>query len=310
MTKIALLFLLVVALVTGSAMLWQHFRYLGLRRGVVQDRQTVFHSTRTFHTLTFLTLSPGTHVVDEVRALKRATEGSEADWIYAGKVVLSPLHSEQIGVKAWNAVVLLQYPSREAYERHAQSDELKSALGRYDEVYTQGFQRSLGLSAVFPQILLAVRVGRIVTGRPSIFPFVRAQSTDNFPEAPEFAARLLEEKEFGADAVVVVNLLRNGTPEQQAADRSYGASMFGAMAEGAYGPQHVGRAVRVERDYDFDQIAIVYYPGRKFFGDMILSDYYQSIYSNKQLNDSQAVITAPILDRVEEDERTPKEDTR
>ena len=304
MIKIALVFLLVVAFVAGSAMLWQHFRYLRLRRGVIQDRQTVFHSPSVFHTVTFLALSPDAIVVDEVRALKRATEGSEANWIYAGKVVLSPLHSEQIGVKAWNAVVLLQYPSREAYERHAQSEELKRALGRYEEVYTQGFQRSRSLSALFPQILLGVRARQIVTGRPSIFPFVRAQSTENFPEAPEFAAQLLEEREFGADAVVVVNLLRNGTPEQQAADRSYGASLFGAMAEGVYGPQHVGRAVRVERDYQFDQIAIVYYPGRKFFGDMILSEYYQEIYSDKQLSDSQAVITAPILDRVEEDERT------
>jgi len=304
MIEIALALLLAAALVTGAAIVWQHFRYLGLRRGPVQDRQTIFHSPDVFHTVTFLTLSPGSDVVDEVRALKRATEGSEASWIYAGKVVLSPLHSEQIGVKAWNAVVLLQYPSREAYERHAHSEESKRALGRYDEVYTQGFQRSRSLSALFPQILLGVRARQILTGRPSIFPFVRAQSTENFPEAPEFAAQLLEERDFGADAVVVVNLLRNGTPEQQAADRSYGASLFGAMAEGAYGPQHVGRAVRVERDYDFDQIAVVYYPGVRFFGDMILSDYYQEIYSNKQLSDSQAVITAPILDHVEDDERT------
>lgn len=303
MIRIAIAFLLVVVLVAGFAMVWQYFRYVNLRRERVQDRQTVFHSSNAFHALTFLALSPGANVVEEVRALKRATNGSAAKWIYAGKVALSPLHSKQIGEKDWNAVVLLEYPSREAYEQHAQSEELRRALGRYEEVYTQGFERSRSMSAMFPQLLLAMRAGQILRGRPSHFPFVRAQSTENFPEAPAFAARLSEEREFGGDAAVVVNLLKNGTPEQQAADRSYAASMFGAMAEGGYGPQHVGRAVRVERDYEFDQIAIVFYPGLNFFGDMILSDYYQEIYDDKQLGDSQAVITAPILDSVDENER-------
>jgi hypothetical protein len=299
MVKILLIALVIAAGVAGSAMLWQHLRYLGLRRDVVQDRQAVFHSSSAFHALTFLSLAPGTDGIDEVRALKAASVGTEVEWIYAGKVVLSPLPSEQIGVKDWDAVVLLQYPSRSDFDRHAQSEEWRRALGRFAETYTQGFQRSRNVSALFPQLLLGLRVGQIVRGRPSHFPFVRAQSTENFPEAPEFAARLLDGREFGSDAVVVVNLLKDGTPEEQAADRAYGASMFGAMAEGAYGPIHVGRAVRVERDYTFDQIAIVYYPGVKFFGDMINSEYYQRIYRNKQLNDSQAVITAPILDRVE-----------
>ena len=108
-----------------------------------------------------------------------------------------------------------------------------------------------------------------------------------------------EEAAIGrADAVVVVNLVQDGSPDQQSANRQYGASMLGAMAEGGYGPLHMGAAVRVERDYDFDSVAIVYYPGVDFFADMATSDFFQGIVGDKQLADTQAVLTVPVLDRL------------
>lgn len=296
--KVVAIVLLVVVLGAASAMLWQHQRYLRARRDVVQDRQPIFHASGAFHVLAFLSVAPGDDVVEEVRALKRASEGSEARWIYAGKVVLAGLASAQIGEKDWSAIVLLQYPSRAAFDRHVQSEPMRRAFDRFQEVYVQGFRRWPVVNALIPQGLLALRAGQIVRGRPSYFPFTRAAHPEAFPESQAYAGRLLEERELGADAVVIVNLLRGGTPEQQAADRRYGMSMFGPMAEGGYGPMHVGQAVRVERDYQFDTVAIVYYPGVAFFADMVRSEFFQGIYGDKQPGDSQASITVPILDRL------------
>jgi len=296
--RIVVALLGVLVLVVGSAMVWQHWRYLRVRRDVVQDHQSILHAANAFHAITFLRTAPGSDVLEEVRALRRATEGSEATWIYAGKAVLTAVASAQIGEKDWSAIVLLQYPSRAAFDRHARSESLRAALGRFEEVYTQGFERWRGVSAMFPQLFLALRAGQILRGQPSHFPFVRSERLEALPRAEVVAKRLRAERALGAEAIAIVNLVKSGTPEQQAADRRYGASMLGAMAEGGYGPMHVGRAVRVERDYDFDRVMIVYYPGVDFFADLAQSEFFQSIVGDKQLGDTQAVITVPILDRL------------
>ena len=274
--------------------MWQHLRYRRVRRIAAHDHQGVLHSRSTFHVVFFLSVDPEGDPVADVRALRRATVGSPAAWIYAGKAVIAPLRSAQMGEKDWEAVVLLQYPSRAAYERHAQSAEMTSALGRFREVYAQGFQRSSLMSAMIPQLLLAVRVAQMVRRRPSHFPLTRTSSESMPLQASEIGRRLLEESELGARAIVIVNLIRRGTREQRRADRRYTMAMFGAMAEGGYGPLHIGQAVQVERDYEFDAVVLVYYPGVAFFVDLVHSDYFQGIYGDKQLGDSQAVITVPI----------------
>jgi hypothetical protein len=111
-------------------------------------------------------------------------------------------------------------------------------------------------------------------------------------------ARLAAERELGRHAAVIVNLVREGSAEQQEADRGYVRQMFGLMAEGAHGPMHVGRAVRLESGADFDGVAIVYYPGVDYFADMARSRCYQGILGGKQLGDTQVSITVPILDRL------------
>jgi hypothetical protein len=290
--------LLVLVLVICSAMLWQHSRYVGIRQDLLHDRQATFYSSDVFHTLVFLRTAPEKDVIEEVRAFKQATEGSEASWIYAGKSALAPLSSSQMGENDWTAVVLLQYPSRDAYAQHAESKSMREALARFEETYTQGFRRGAFSNAMIPQGLLASRLFQLVTLRPSYFPFAKAKDYDRFPEAEEYARQLLEEKDLGRDALLIVNLTKAGTPEEQAADRAYGASMLGAMAEAGYGPIHAGRPVRLERDYDFDMVLLVFYPGVEFFAEMMKSEFYQSIFGDKQVGDTQANMTVPILDRL------------
>jgi uncharacterized protein (DUF1330 family) len=290
----ALLLLLLIAL---GAMLWQHLRYLDARRTAVQDRQPLLYGASTFHVATFLRMVPGADVIEEVRKLYAATQSVVGvRWIYAGKVVLTGNPSKQIGPVDWDASVVLQYPSREAYEQASASENYRLALAQFAQSYSYGFERSPVLNLMLPQIFLARRVGQLLKREPSSFPFERKQDLENERQLAEGARRLLAERELGAKAAVVVNLQKQGTTAQQASDRGYVSRMTAAMAEGGYGPMHIGQAVRLEGDAEFDTVAIVYYPGVEFFADMLRSEFFQGIISGKQLGDTQATITVPILD--------------
>jgi hypothetical protein len=149
---------------------------------------------------------------------------------------------------------------------------------------------------MLPMLLLGKRFQQIVTRQPSHFPFVRKDEIE--PRAGVLAAALLEERELGENAIAVVNFIKQGTPEQVAADRGYGNRMLGMMAEGGFGPMHMGRAVGLERGVEYDTVVIVYYPGVQFFADMARSEFFQGIVGGKQLGDTQATPTVPILGRL------------
>jgi hypothetical protein len=71
--------------------------------------------------------------------------------------------------------------------------------------------------------------------------------------------------------------------------------MMGLMAKGGHGPMHIGRAVTLEGDAEFDQIVIVYYPGVEYFADLIQSEFFTSIVGGKQLGDSLSSPSVPLL---------------
>ena len=95
-----------------------------------------------------------------------------------------------------------------------------------------------------------------------------------------------------------MNLQKHGNAEQRASDSAYGNRMMDGMAEGGYGPMHLGPAVRVEADHDFDQVVLVYYPGVEFFADLARSTFFQGIIGGKSLGDTQTNLTVPILERL------------
>lgn len=297
--KLVLLLLVGVLLGSGAAMAWQQRRYLRARRELAQDRQPLLHDPRAFHVVTFLRVAPGADVIEEVGKLRAATRSFPGvRWVYAGEVILTGEVSEQIGPVDWSAVVLVQYPSREAYDRASDSETCRQALARFPETYSHGLERSPWLNLLVPQLLLGRRVWQLVSRQPSPFPFLPAPGIDANARIGEAVRRLLADRELTARAAVVVNLQKRGTPAQQASDRRYVGRMLAAMAEGGYGPIHIGRAVRVEADHDFDTVAIVSYPSVRFVADMIRSRFFQSIIGDKQLGDTQATITVPILDRL------------
>lgn len=298
---IALLLLAAVA----AAMLWQHRRYLHARRDPVQDRQPLFHSSRVFHVVAFLELARGRELFESVRALRDDLEALESvRMVYAGKVALNGQSSRQLARSfgeevQWDAIVCVQFPSREAWDRFAASGELKRALAAFERSYVHGMKRSALANLMIPQALLARRLWQIATRAPARHPFEPAsQEQWELPvEAPAFE-RLSAERELGRNAAVVVNLVLPGTPEQRRADRAYVERMFGLMAEMGNGPMHMGRAVTLERDTDFRHVAIVYYPGVDYFRSMAESRFFQGIIGGKQLGDTQASITVPILGRL------------
>jgi hypothetical protein len=280
-----------------AAMSWQHLRYVGARRNAVQDRQPLLYGAGTFHVLTFLRVSPEADVIEQVRELHAATQNiAGARWIYAGKVALPGGVSKQIGPVDWSASIFLQYPSREAYDQASGSESYRDALSRFSQTYSYGFERSPVVNLLLPQFFLLKRIRQLVAREPSNFPFVRKEGVENELQINEGVRRLHAERELGARAAVVMNLQKQGTAAQQASDRGYVSRMTAAMAEGGYGPMHIGRAVRVEGEHEFDTVAIVYYPGVEFFADMLRSDFFQGIIGGKQLGDTQATITVPILD--------------
>jgi hypothetical protein len=302
MARVVLAIVALVLLSVAGACLWQEARYLRIRREIVQDRQPLLHGD-VFHVLTLLELAPGRELFESVRRLRDAVEaGGGGRFVYAGKVVLDALSSAQLTSRfgeevRWSAVALVQYASRADWERAAASAPVREALGAFARSHSTGMERSAAQNLALPLVLLWVRARQIATGAPSHFPFERA------PDLPEIVLRLAiprlaAERELGRRAAVVVNLNREGTAENQAADRGYVSEMFGLMAEGVHGPMHVGRAVRLEGEAEFDRVALVYYPGVDYFAEMAQSRFYRGIVGGKQLGDAQASITVPILDRL------------
>jgi hypothetical protein len=151
-----------------------------------------------------------------------------------------------------------------------------------------------------PVGLLGMRISDLLRRVPSAFPFVRAdpETTPGITQRAATFARLEQFRDINDKAVVVFNLIRPGGEEQQKANNSYVRSMFGAMAEGAYGPAHEGRAVTVEGDADFRRFAAIYYPGVDFMLQMVASTFFNRITGNKQVGDTLVVATVPVLSRL------------
>ena len=296
--SIVLTVLGIASVLLAGAVWWQHARYLEARRGPIQDRQPLWYPAEAFHVVTVLAVPEGREVIEEVRKLRNLLEASgDVRMVYAGQAAFVALQSKQLPEAAWNAAFLVQYPSREAYEAMSGSESYRAALATFPHHHSQGMKRWRFVNLALPQALLGLRIRDLVTFTPSRFPFEKAEQmrgSDTRDRAAEFD-KLVALKPLGEEAIVVVNLLKSGTKEQQAADRSYGLKMAGGFAEGAYGPMHMGSAVRVEGDADFDNIALVYYPGIDFMRSMVESTFFNSIVGGKQPGDTMAMITVPIL---------------
>jgi uncharacterized protein (DUF1330 family) len=291
----------IVVLVGIVAGLWQHARYLGLRRNRVEDRQSLLYPARTFHAVTFLRTEAGGSVIADVAALCLAVErNGKGILVYAGQVGMSMVKSDQVP-NDWDAIVLVQYPSREAFDRFRDSKDYEEAMAPFADSYTHGVIRGAKLNLALPLGLLVLRITDILRRRPSMLPYVPVGDD----VMPQLKLKIKEVEQLDAfrdlkdDAVVIFNLIKPGNDAQRKADRSYARQMMSGMAEGGYGPMHMGKAVTVEGSATFKTFAVVYYPGIDHMQAMLGSTFMNRIGGGKQLGDSIAVATIPIGSRLQ-----------
>ena len=292
----------IVLLLLLGAMLWQHVRYLNLRRDVVQDSQELVYPASRFHVITYLGVAEGEDVIKAIAALRREIEAvGVAKMVYAGQAALT-VESSQLAPQNWDAVVLVEYPSRSAYEAAAENPRQRDALAAFRAVYSHGMARSPVANLLLPQLLLALRAGDILRGNWNVEELepasVEGASSEQVALFRERMKSLLSLASVNDEAVVIFNLAKPGSEAEQARNRSYGLTMLTRMAALAHGPMHLGSAVPVEGDAQFDDVVIVYYPGVDYFSRLVRSRFFQGIIGDKQLGDTLVVLTVPILSRL------------
>lgn len=293
---------LVAGLVGTAALLavWQNVRYHRARRAFVQDQQVLLPPAGAFHTVTLLELASGVSLLDAVRLLRRELESvAETRVVYAGQTVLVAIESVQLASVEWDGMVVVQHPSRAAYEKRAATPEYQRALAAFADTYTHGFERPRTFSMMLPVLMLGMRAADIVTRAEIAYPLEPATELAHLTrDRGERLSAFEGVREYGKDAVVILNFLKGGTPAEQAADNAYGRKMASLFALGTHGPMHMGRAVTVEGDAAFDRVAIVYYPGVEYFQELMGSTFFNQIADGKQPGDTLAMPTVPILGRL------------
>ncbi|MBI1262923.1 MAG: hypothetical protein GC184_14495 [Rhizobiales bacterium] len=299
----------VIAILIGIVLILavlQYRNFQELRRTVVQDDQPAFYPDKAFHAVAFLKLRQDEsvfHVVRQLRDTVNAFPG--ARMVYAGKVIVNALNSQQLvslyGSKVdWDATILIQFDSRDRYAAFIADPAVQAQLAALEHVYWHGMKRSAIGNIMISEAIGLRRLMRTMTFQPKIRPFKPAPAdTNNENQTRVRAALTANADNLGRDAIVIVNLLEQGTPEQQKADAAYSAAMFDLMSEMNNGPVHAGKAISFHPETSFDQVALVYYPGAAYFRDLSASEFYQRILPMKQVLDTQATITAPILHRLD-----------
>jgi hypothetical protein len=269
---------------------------------MAHDHQPLLHSSSAFHVISYLRLESGADLVEALAKARETLEGAGgSQWIYAGKVLLTGLRSSQLGEAQWDAIVMSQYDSREAYDAVSRSNAHSQAFGQFAGSYHHGMQRSAALNLAMPMIFLGMRVADIVKGVPVIDPYDRASDEDLAGRnlALVGARPAIEAaRAYNENAVVVFNLARSGGAAEQEANQAYGRKMLGLFAANGHGPSHIGKSVTLEGDAEFDDVHIVYYPGLDYFMSLMRSKFYNGIVGGKQLGDTQAIPTVPVLDRL------------
>ena len=304
MTKILFLFLVVGLGAAVIAGVWQHLRYLRVRRERVEDRQPLFYAGATFHTVTLLKAEARLGREGELEAIRALRDAIEAPGggrvVYAGVVGMTMMSSTQIA-NDWSAVVLAQYPSRDAFDRHRKAEGVRHVLDGCERSYVHGFQRSALANLLIPIGLGVLRLRDIVLRREPILPFKPVADEDVLPLIQLKRKEILkldDYRDIRDDAIVIVNLIQPGNSEQRTADRAYALEMMRGMAEGGYGPMHMGRAISVEGEHRFKQFVAVYYPGIDHMHAMIGSAFMNRIGPGKQLGDTLALATIPVLSKL------------
>ena len=290
--------LVAIVVLVVSAQLWNHSQ---LRRSVLFDRQDLFHSSDAFHVVSALKLKPGQELLEGVGRYVKGVEQQGAEVIYAGKVAFPrPRKSQQMPDLEWEAFIVSQYATRDAWETAAVSANYLGLKSEFTRIWSLGMQRQTTQNLVVSLSMLQRRIRHFLSGNSATYPFEPVEvPAEQLPQAAAQRAFLektvAENEAFSEDALVIINFQKLGDARQKSANSKYGNSMMSMLSEVGHGPVHMGRAVSLEDDVDFDQVVIVSYPGIKYFAEMVQSKFYTGIFGGKQLGDDLSSPTVPIL---------------
>jgi len=292
--------LIVLATIVVAAA-WQHYRFLRIRRDCAQDRQWLLHTSDVFHVIVFFKLRNADKVVDTTaRFAQHALSGGKARLIYAGQSAFS-VHSQQLGQREWDGVMLIEYPTRTIFEECRAAPGFNEARMLFADSYLHGMRRNRRMSASFPLLLLRRRLKDLLLGRWRLAPL---QVSPEFEASPDTnvwrvrVSRLNALHEINRQGLVVYNLIKFSPSGFDDVVESYGSDLLSRMAALAHGPLHVGRSVALEEFARFDRVYIVYYPSARYFAELLTSQYFHSIVGIDRLGDMVRVPTAPITQRL------------
>jgi len=285
---------------------WQHRRYLRARRERLEDRQPLLYSRAAFHAVIYVKVDAESGRVGELATLRALRDAIEVPGggqvIYAGLAAVNMAASTRLP-NEWSALLMAQYPSKEAFDRQRESAALQQVLRGCEYTHVHGFRRPALTNLMIPIGLGIVRLRDIVLRRERILPFEPLAEEDAVPALQAKRKELLsldDYRDIREDAVLVINLIQPGTAEQRAADNAYTGAMMRGMAEGAHGPMHMGAAVCVEGEHRYKHFAAVYYPGIDHMHAMVGSTFMNRVGPGKQLGDTLAVGTIPVLAKLDD----------
>lgn len=281
----------------SSAVVEEQQRYFSVLQNTVHDRQNQVHGPNVFHVVSALKLGKDADLIDVMKEYKRVVEDLGGELVYVGKTAFPGTASKQLSESDWSVFVALQLSDRQHWNELSAEDEYTRMLSAFDASYSIGFQRDSLENLGMPANLLGRRIQQKLTGAPKIFPF---QPVESGPMASKqlgasFDKMTADHEIYSKDAIVIVNFQKFGTDEESEANSGYANKLGKLFAEVGHGVTHIGRAVELEGDAEFDQVVLVYYPGLQYFFDMVRSTFYTGIYSSKQLGDTLSTITVPIL---------------
>ncbi len=290
--------LLALAVLVVGVYLWNHSQ---LRQNVLFDRQKLFHSSDAFHVVTAVKLKPGQELIEGVGRYVKGVEQHGGEVIYAGKVAFPrPRKSRQMPDFEWEAFIVSQYATRDAWETVAASANYMGLKSEFTRIWSIGMQREATQNLVVALYQGQRRIRHFLSGNSATYPFEPVEvPAERLPQAAAQRALLektvAENEVFSEDALVIINFQKFGSASERRANSKYGDAMMSLLAEVGHGPIHLGRAVSLEDDVDFDQVVIVSYPGIRYFVEMAQSKFYTSIFGGKQLGDDLSSPTVPIL---------------
>lgn len=238
---------------------------------------------------------------DAAAALDAALAQHGARRVYLGKVVTVAYASAQLPGLAPELALSAEFPSLEAFAAFRAS--LGRAAPAFRVLASHGYTQNDWVERVGLALLnLGGWVASFVL--PGGFD-LGARAEERMAPPPE--ARAKRDKLVAAlasaqvrddEPILMWNWIRDGSPEQAAADRAYSVQMISLLGRHGGGAIHVGfavgRSASSALDGTYDSLAAMMYPGAAFFRTMLFSRWMQINIEGKQPGDTLAVMTVPL----------------